>query len=725
MSAFYYKFIRVDMYNIVENRKKVIMDFVESPMYVPMKEKELATFFGIEKAKRYELKEVLQELLLEGKLEITKRGKYKKSEKKFLLGEFIANQRGFGFVKVEGRDSDIFIPAEYTSNAMNGDTVKVVIDMESGEKKAEGHIIGIEKHANSQVVGYYQKSNRFGFVLPDDTKIFKDIYIPQGKGNGAKTGDKVVVDITDFGNDKKKPEGRVVEILGKNTDIGVDILSIARSFGLPEKFGEEVENELKSIPKKVLKKDIKGRADFRDKVTVTIDGEDAKDLDDAITLEKNGNVWHLGVHIADVTHYVRENTALDKEALQRATSVYLVDRVIPMLPKKLSNGICSLNQGEDRLALSCMMEIDEKGNIIGHNICESVINVNERMTYTAVNEVITNSNEETEKRYAEYIDLFKDFKTVSDLLRGARTKRGSIDFDLPESKVILDKNGRAIDIKPYERNSATKLIEDFMLAANETVAEDFFWQDIPFLYRVHENPDPDKMKSLAIFINNFGFTLRRKNDEVPPKEIQKLLANIEGSDAEPIISRIALRSMKRARYDTVCIGHFGLAAKYYTHFTSPIRRYPDLQIHRIIKENIRNGLSGRRIEHYRNILDDVALQSSKMERRAEEAERETVKYKKCEYMLNHIGEEFDGIISGVTGFGIFVELENTVEGFIRMSDLEGDYFEYNEAGYELVGEFTKKKFVLGQKVRVKVYDIDRLAKRIDFKLVKEKNGRGY
>ena len=486
-----------------------------------------------------------------------------------------------------------------------------------------------------------------------------------------------------------------------------------------------MENELKSIPKKVLKKDIKGRADFRDKVTVTIDGEDAKDLDDAITLEKNGNVWHLGVHIADVTNYVRENTALDKEALQRATSVYLVDRVIPMLPKKLSNGICSLNQGEDRLALSCMMEIDEKGNIIGHNICESVINVNERMTYTAVNEVITNSNEETEKRYADYIDLFKDFKTVSDLLRGARTKRGSIDFDLPESKVILDKNGRATDIKPYERNSATKLIEDFMLAANETVAEDFFWQDIPFLYRVHENPDPDKMKSLAIFINNFGFTLRRKNDEVPPKEIQKLLVNIDGSDAEPIISRIALRSMKRARYDTVCIGHFGLAAKYYTHFTSPIRRYPDLQIHRIIKENIRNGLSSRRIEHYRNILDDVALQSSKMERRAEEAERETVKYKKCEYMLNHIGEEFDGIISGVTSFGIFVELENTVEGFIRMSDLEGDYFEYNEAGYELVGEFTKKKFVLGQKVRVKVYDIDRLAKRIDFKLVKEKNGRGY
>ena len=685
---FIISFIRVDMYNIIENRKKIIMDFVESPMYVPMKAKELATFFGIEKAKRYELNEVLQELLLEGKLEITKRGKYRKPEHNFLLGEFMANQRGFGFVRVEGRESDIFIPAEYVNNAMNGDTVKVVIDVENGEKRAEGHIIGIEKHANVQVVGYYQKNNRFGFVLPDNTKLFKDIYIPETRGKGAKTGDKVVVEITDFGGDKRKPEGKVVEILGKNTDAGVDILSIAKSFGLPEKFNEDVENELKSIPTKVLKKDIRGRVDFRDKVTVTIDGEDAKDLDDAITLEKNGNIWHLGVHIADVTHYVKENTALDKEALHRATSVYLVDRVIPMLPRKLSNGICSLNQGEDRLALSCIMEIDEKGNIIGHNICESVINVNERMTYTAVNEVITDSNEDTKKRYAEYVDLFNDFKKVSDLLRGARTKRGSIDFDLPESKVILDKNGKAVDIKPYDRNAATKLIEDFMLAANETVAEDFFWQDIPFLYRVHENPDPEKMKSLAIFINNFGFTLRRKNDEVSPKELQKLLA------------------------------------KYYTHFTSPIRRYPDLQIHRIIKENIKKGLSSRRIEHYRAILDSVALQSSQMERRAEEAERETVKYKKCEYMLNHIGEEFDGIISGVTGFGIFVELENTVEGFIKMADLEGDYFVYNEAGYELVGEITKKKFVLGQKVRVKVYDIDRLAKRIDFKLVKEKNGRG-
>lgn len=708
----------------LEKRKRVVMDFVESPMYVPMKAKELAVFFDIEKERRPELDEVLKELVLEGRLEISKRGKYNKPVNKFLSGEFMANPKGFGFVRVEGRDFDIFIPAGCTANAMNGDLVKVVIDIESTKRRAEGHIIGIEKHANAEVVGYYKKNNNFGFVLPDDTKILRDIYIPTARDKGAKTGDKVVVEITDFGGDKKKPEGKVIEILGKNTDAGVDILSIIRSFGLPEKFNDDVENELKKIPDVVLEKDLKCRQDFRDLITVTIDGEDAKDLDDAITLEKNGDIWHLGVHIADVTHYVRENTAIDKEALNRATSVYLVDRVIPMLPRKLSNGICSLNQGEDRLTLSCIMEIDKKGNIIGHNICESVINVNERMTYTAVNEIITESNEDTRERYNDYIELFNNFKTVSDLLRGARTKRGSIDFDLPESKVILDNNGKAVDIKPYERNAATKLIEDFMLAANETVAEDFFWQDIPFLYRVHENPDPEKIKSLAIFINNFGFTLRRKNDELSPKELQKLLGNIEGSDAEAIISRIALRSMKQARYDTSCIGHFGLAAKFYTHFTSPIRRYPDLQIHRIIKENIKNGLYERRIEHYRAILDHVAVQSSQRERRAEEAERETVKYKKCEYMLGHLGEEFDGIISGVTGFGIFVELENTVEGFIRIADLEGDYFVYNEAGYELVGEVTKKKFVLGQKVRVKVYDIDRLAKRIDFKLVKERDGRG-
>ena len=705
----------------LEKRKRVVMDFVESPMYVPMKAKELAVFFDIEKERRPELDEVLKELVLEGRLEISKRGKYNKPVNKFLSGEFMANPKGFGFVRVEGRDSDIFIPAGCTANAMNGDLVKVVIDIESTQRRAEGHIIGIEKHANAEIVGYYKKNNNFGFVLPDDTKILRDIYIPTARDKGAKTGDKVVVEITDFGGDKKKPEGKVIEILGKNTDAGVDILSIIRSFGLPEKFNDDVENELKKIPDVVLEKDIKGRQDFRDLITVTIDGEDAKDLDDAITLEKNGDIWHLGVHIADVTHYVRENTAIDKEALNRATSVYLVDRVIPMLPRKLSNGICSLNQGEDRLTLSCIMEIDKKGNIIGHNICESVINVNERMTYTAVNEIITESNEDTSQRYNDYIELFKNFKIVSDLLRGARTKRGSIDFDLPESKVMLDNNGKAVDIKPYERNAATKLIEDFMLAANETVAEDFFWQDIPFLYRVHENPDPEKIKSLAIFINNFGFTLRRKNDELSPKELQKLLGNIEGSDAEAIISRIALRSMKQARYDTSCIGHFGLAAKFYTHFTSPIRRYPDLQI---IKENIKNGLYERRIEHYRAILDHVAVQSSQRERRAEEAERETVKYKKCEYMLGHLGEEFDGIISGVTGFGIFVELENTVEGFIRIADLEGDYFVYNEAGYELVGEVTKKKFVLGQKVRVKVYDIDRLAKRIDFKLVRERDGRG-
>lgn len=710
------------MSNSLEKRKKVVMDFIESPMYVPMKVKELAVFFNIEKERRPELDEVLKELLLEGKLEITKRGKYRKPETKILIGEFTANQKGFGFVRIPDREDDVYIPSGYTDTAMNGDLVRVVIDIEGGTKRAEGHITGIEKRANTTVVGFYRKNKEFGFVLPDNIKFFKDIYIPKGRDLGAKTGDKVVVEITDFGGDRKKPEGRVKENLGKSTDAGVDILSIIKAYGLPEDFNDEVKHEVEKIPQSVLERDLNGREDFRELITVTIDGEDAKDLDDAITLNKDGNVWHLGVHIADVTHYVRENTALDREALHRGTSVYLVDRVIPMLPRQLSNGICSLNENEDRLTLSCIMDINEKGNIIGHRISEGIINVNKRMTYSAVNKIISEDDEVAKNEYKDFVELFNDFKNLSHLLRKARTKRGSIDFDLPESKVILDDNGRAIDIKPYDRNDATKLIEDFMLAANETVAEDFYWQDLPFLYRVHENPDPEKMKTLAIFINNFGYTLRRKNNEVTPKELQKLLASIEGSAAEAIISRIALRSMKQARYDTSCIGHFGLAAKYYTHFTSPIRRYPDLQIHRIIKENIRGGISKKRIDHYQAILDNVAMQSSQMERRAEEAEKETVKYKKCEYMLHHIGEEFEGVISGVTNFGIFVELENTVEGFVHIADLPGDYFVYNEAGYELVGEVTNKKYILGQKVKVKVFDVDRLAKKIDFKIVKEKDG---
>lgn len=422
----------------------------------------------------------------------------------------------------------------------------------------------------------------------------------------------------------------------------------------------------------------------------------------------------MGVHIADVSHYVTENSALDEEALKRGTSVYLVDRVIPMLPHKLSNGICSLNQGEDRLALSCIMEIDEAGNVTGHRIAETLINVDRRMTYTAVNAVVTDRDEAVMEEYREFVPMFLLMKELADILREKRKSRGSIDFDFPETKVVLDKNGKPLEIKPYERNAATKIIEDFMLIANETVAEDYFWQELPFLYRTHDNPDPEKMKSLATFINNFGYSIRFHNGEVYPKEVQKLLVKAEDTPEEALISRLALRSMKQAKYTVVNTGHFGLAAKYYTHFTSPIRRYPDLQIHRIIKENLRGGLSEKRTAHYDKILTGVSVQTSAMERRADEAERETVKMKKCEYMAGHIGEEFDGVVSGVTNWGLYVELPNTVEGLIRVGELKDDYYRFDEEHYELVGEMTRKVYKLGQPIRVMVTGTDKLARTIDF-----------
>ena len=552
-------------------------------------------------------------------------------------------------------------------------------------------------------------------MLPDNQKLGQDIFIPQGKDMGAVTGHKVIVRITDFGDDRKKPEGVITEILGHVNDPGVDILSIIKAYGLPEGFPDDVMVQVAGIPDEVEEEEKKNRLDLRHLQTVTIDGEDAKDLDDAISISKeNDDHYTLGVHIADVSHYVTENSPLDKEALKRGTSVYLVDRVIPMLPHKLSNGICSLNAGTDRLALSCLMEIDGKGNVIGHRIAETLIQVDRRMTYTAVNAIVTDRDPDVMEEYKDFVPMFDLMKELADILRERRKKRGSIDFDFPESKIILDEKGRPVDIKPYERNAATKIIEDFMLMANETIAEDYFWQELPFLYRTHDYPDPEKMKRLGTFINNFGYTIRTQNGEVHPKELQKLLDKIEGTPEEALISRLTLRSMKQARYTTVCTGHFGLAANYYTHFTSPIRRYPDLQIHRIIKENLRRGLSDRRFAHYDSILPEVAVQCSSMERRADEAERETDKLKKCEYMSKRIGKEYDGVISGVTNWGLYVELPNTVEGLIRVNDLTGDYFVFDEEHMELVGEMTRKSYKLGQKIRVQVADTDKLTRTIDF-----------
>ncbi|WP_313070010.1 ribonuclease R [Lacrimispora sp.] len=696
-------------------RKAMLLKLFQDPAFVPMKIKEIAILLDVPKDQREDLKEVLDSLLSEGKIGISQRGKYGKPDISSISGVFFGHPKGFGFVAVEGLEQDIFIPEEKTGGALHGDTVLISVESESGNgKRAEGRILKVVNHANSEIVGFYQKNKNFGFVIPDNQKLAKDVFVPQGKDMGAVNGHKVVVKVTDFGGPDRKPEGVITEILGHVNDPGTDILSIVRAYGLAEEFPDGVMKQVATIPSEIDGKDMQGRLDIRELQTVTIDGEDAKDLDDAITISKKGNVYTLGVHIADVTNYVTERSPLDEEALNRATSVYLVDRVIPMLPHKLSNGICSLNQGEDRLALSCIMDIDESGDVISHKIAETVINVDRRMTYTAVNAIVTDRDEAVMKEYEGLAPMFFLMKDLADILRERRKNRGSIDFDFPETKVILDEKGKPIEIKPYDRNAATKIIEDFMLLANETVAEDYFWQEIPFLYRTHDNPDPEKMKSLATLINNFGYSIRFHNGDVYPKEVQKLLANAEDTPEEALISRLALRSMKQAKYTVTNTGHFGLAAKYYTHFTSPIRRYPDLQIHRIIKENLRSGLSEKRMSHYDKILGQVSIQSSTMERRAEEAERETIKLKKCEYMSRYIGEEFDGVISGVTNWGLYVELPNTVEGMVHVNQLQDDYYHFDEEHYMLVGETTRKTYKLGQPIRVVVENTDKLLRTIDF-----------
>lgn len=699
---------------LLKQRKEMMLSLIQDPTYVPMKLKELAMLLNVPREQRDELKEVMDALVAEGKVGLSKRGKYGKPESFALVGIFTGNTKGFGFVTIEGQEQDIYIPADKTEDALHGDKVQIVASAARAGRRPEGAVVRVLERANETLVGYFQKNKNFGFVIPDNQKISTDIFIPQGKDMGAVNGHKVVVRITDYGGERRNPEGEVTEIIGHVNDPGTDILSIVKAYGIPEEYPDNVMAQVSRVPDEVLPADMAGRKDLRGWQTVTIDGEDAKDLDDAITITREDYGYKLGVHIADVTNYVTEGSPLDQEALKRGTSVYLADRVIPMLPHKLSNGICSLNAGTDRLALSCIMEIDDQGRVLGHEIAETVINVDRRMTYTAVNAIVTDRDEAVMAEYADFVEMFDLMKELADILREKRRQRGSIDFDFPESKIILDERGRAVDIKPYDRNAATKIIEDFMLMANETIAEDFFWQELPFVYRTHDNPDPEKMKRLGVFINNFGYTIRTQNGEVHPKELQKLLKKIEGTEEEALISRLTLRSMKQAKYMPVCTGHFGLAAKYYTHFTSPIRRYPDLQIHRIIKENLRGGLTQKRIAHYDKILTGVTVQCSANERRAEEAERETVKLKKCEYMSRRIGEIFEGVISGVTNWGFYVELPNTVEGLVHVNDLYGDYFIFDEEHMELRGELKGKVYKLGQKIAVAVAGTDRLTRTIDF-----------
>ena len=731
---------------LMEERKQMLLTLMKDPTYVPMKLKELAMLLGVPKEQRKDLEEVLNELVASGKVGISKKGKYARSEVFAQTGIFSAHHRGFGFVTIEGRDGDLFVPPDDTGDAMDGDTVQVIIDENGRGGRAEARVLKVLKHANETLIGTFEKNKSFGFVIPDNPRITMDIFIPQGKENGAVSGHKVVVKLDTYATRNKNPEGHVQEILGHINDPGVDILSIVRAYGLPEEFPEDVMEEVSHAPEELsadyVAEEIgkNGRVDLRDVPMVTIDGEDAKDLDDAVSVSKetiNGEtIYHLGVHIADVSHYVKEGTPLDAEAYKRGTSVYLVDRVIPMLPHRLSNGICSLNAGCDRLAMSCLMDIDEKGIIVGHKICESVVRIDRRMTYTAVNAILEakNGTEEPQtdapekekskekaefakkclEEYADFVPMFLLLDETARVLRKKRMTRGAVDFDFPECKIILDAKGRPVEIRPYERNAATMLIEDCMLAANETVAEDYYWQQIPFLYRSHEKPDGEKIKRFGILINNFGYSIRLQNGELHPKEMQKLLEKAAGSPEEALLARLALRSMKQAKYTTECMGHFGLAANYYTHFTSPIRRYPDLQIHRIIKENLHGGLTKKRIAHYEKILPEVAIWTSSRERLADEAERETDKAKKVQFMERHIGEEFTGVISGISNYGFYVELPNTVEGMVRLANLDGDYYVFDEEHYELVGERTRKKFKLGQTVKIQVVSVDRYLKTIDF-----------
>lgn len=723
----------------LERRKEMICELVAQESYVPMKEKELAVLLQVSREERPELHRILEELLAEGRLAVSARGKYQKADGNVLTGIFVSHPKGYGFVEVEGRQEDLFVPQDMTGGAFHRDTVQVaLIGGEQGGRRQEARVLRILARGTARVVGTYQRSKSYGFVVPDNSRMPQDIFVPQERSKGAVTGHKVVVEITDYGNGERSPEGKIVEILGHVNDPGVDILSIVRGYELPEGFGEKVLNQAGRVAGEVTEADMAGRRDLRKQQLITIDGEDAKDLDDAVGVTFDGTNYHLGVHIADVTNYVQEGSALDREALARGTSVYLVDRVIPMLPHALSNGICSLNAGVDRLALSCLMTIDTGGNITDYEICESVIRVQRRMSYTGVKRLLTEEELVQDPAFAQdagLLPMLREMETLSGLLRKKRRERGGIDFDFPECKIVLDESGKPLDIRPYERNVATKMIEDFMLAANETIAQHFYWLELPFLYRVHEAPDQDKIQKLAAFLHNFGYYMKNIGQsggravarakghgraaqpaDIHPKEIQKLLQKVEGTPEESMICRLALRSMKQAKYSAACSGHFGLACQFYCHFTSPIRRYPDLQIHRIIKEQLRGRLNEDRIRHYRDILPEVAKQSSKLERRADEAERETDKLKKVEYMEERLGETYQGVVSGVTAWGIYVELENTVEGLVHVSRLPGDYYCYHEDSHEMVGETTGRSFALGQPVTVQVTGTDRMLRTIDFDL---------
>lgn len=644
-------------------------------------------------------------------------------ENRFIEGIFRRHERGFGFVIVEDQEDDIYIAKEDSKDAFSGDRVLVKLKKKSNGARQEGIILKVIEHKKDTLVGTFQKNKNYGFVIPDDKKLCRDIFISKKNFGKARNNHKVLVQITKYPQKGKKAEGKILEVIGNVNEAGIDMLSLIKDYDLPYRFPKDVVKEAQKFGDKINPNDIAGRVDLRSKYDIfTIDGEDAKDLDDAVCVQKleNGN-YKLDVHIADVSHYVQENTLLDKEALLRGTSIYMLNRVIPMLPRELSNGICSLNEGQDRYTLSVSMEIDNKGKIISSEVYKGIINVTRRMSYKDVQAILDNSNEEIVTKYKDYIADFKLMEELAKILKEKRITKGYLNLDIPESKIILDQDGYAIDVCKYETTFANEIIEQFMLAANETIAEKFYWLKAPFIYRVHEEPDIEKVNELNKLLFNFGYKIHVKEGKIYPAEFSKILKEVEGKPEEKIVSNMILRTLKVAVYDSENKGHFGIASKYYCHFTSPIRRYPDLFIHRIISKYLKYDytMSEKQVEFYNKVAENDAKQSSDREKIATQVERDSIDIKKAEYMSKKIGEQYEGIISGVTQFGVFVELENTVEGLIRFENLGDEYYEYDADHKILIGERTKETFKIGDKINIEVIDANKQEKRISFKRIPE------
>jgi len=705
----------------MEEQKQKILEFMKQEKYVPMKAKEIAMIMSVPKNQYNSFLEVLGDLELELKIQRNRKNRYRLVEKEYYDGIYRKNQKGFGFVHIEGYDEEIYVAKENSLNALNGDRVLIEIFQEKNKvKSAEAKVVKILKHDKDTIVGIFQNNKTFGFVIPDDRNFGTDIFISKNDFGKARDNHKVLVKITKYPENGKKAEGKVIEVLGHVNEAGVDMLSLIKEYNLPSTFPKEVVEEAQKCGNKVDKKDIPNRVDLRDNTIFTIDGEDAKDLDDAVMVKKleNGN-YRLDVHIADVSYYVKENSLLDKEALLRGTSIYMLGRVIPMLPRELSNGICSLNAGEDRFTLSCCMEIDSKGKVVSSQIFKGIINVTERMNYSDVQKIIDGSDKKVLEKYKKYIKDFKQMEELAIILKNRRLEQGYLNLDIPESKIDLDIDGKVVNVSKYETSFSHEIIEQFMLTANETIAEKFFWLEAPFIYRVHENPDLEKIQELNKFLFNFGLKIRANKDNIYPKEFSKVLEEIKGKEEERVISNLILRTLKVARYEAENKGHFGIASKYYCHFTSPIRRYPDLFIHRVISKYLEQNydVQEKWQEEYKKIAEDRAKESSEREKIATKVEREAEDLKKAEYMEKRIGEEYEGIISSVTSFGIFVELENTIEGLIRFDDLGEEYFIYDENRKQLIGEASNIVYKIGDKIKIKVKKASKLLRQIDFEKV--------